>query len=179
MVVALKELSIRGEFRTTVEYLIKLLETPAFEENTITTGWLDTLISNKLTAERPDSTLAVVCGAVTKAHVESEACLREYSQALEKGQIPSRDILKTVFPVDFIYEGERFRFTATRSGKDSYHLFINGSKCAVGVRDLSDGGLLVLLNGGSHTVYFREEVGSTRLSVDGKKCLLEQESDPT
>ena len=179
MVVALKELSIRGEFRTTVEYLIKLLETPAFEENTITTGWLDTLISNKLTAERPDSTLAVVCGAVTKAHVESEACLREYSQALEKGQIPSRDILKTVFPVDFIYEGERFRFTATRSGKDSYHLFINGSKCAVGVRDLSDGGLLVLLNGESHTVYFREEVGSTRLSVDGKTCLLEQESDPT
>ena len=29
MVVALKELSIRGDFRTTVEYLIKLLETPA------------------------------------------------------------------------------------------------------------------------------------------------------
>ncbi|KAK5278655.1 acetyl-coenzyme-A carboxylase, partial [Cryomyces antarcticus] len=28
MVVALKELSIRGDFRTTVEYLIKLLETP-------------------------------------------------------------------------------------------------------------------------------------------------------
>ena len=44
MVVALKELSIRGDFRTTVEYLIKLLETPAFEENTITTGWLDQLI---------------------------------------------------------------------------------------------------------------------------------------
>jgi len=179
MVVALKELSIRGEFRTTVEYLIKLLETPAFEENTITTGWLDTLISNKLTAERPDPILAVVCGAITKAHLESEACLREYRSALEKGQIPSRDILKTVFPVDFIYEGSRYRFTATRSGPDGYHLFINGSKCAVGVRDLSDGGLLVLLNGGSHTVYYREEVGSTRLSVDGKTCLLEQENDPT
>lgn len=179
MVVALKELSIRGEFRTTVEYLIKLLETPAFEDNTITTGWLDTLISNKLTAERPDPILAVVCGAVTKAHIESDGCLREYRTALEKGQIPSRDILKTVFTVDFIYEGERFRFTATRSGPDSYHLFINGSKCAVGVRDLSDGGLLVLLNGGSHTVYYREEVGNTRLSVDGKTCLLERESDPT
>ena len=31
-------------------------------ENTITTGWLDSLISNKLTAERPDSTLAVLTG---------------------------------------------------------------------------------------------------------------------
>jgi acetyl-CoA carboxylase/biotin carboxylase 1 len=44
MVVALKELSIRGDFRTTVEYLITLLETSDFEDNTITTAWLDGLI---------------------------------------------------------------------------------------------------------------------------------------
>ncbi|SLM39330.1 acetyl-carboxylase [Lasallia pustulata] len=179
MVVALKELSIRGDFRTTVEYLIKLLETPAFEGNTITTGWLDELISNKLTAERPDPMLAVVCGAITKAHVASEACISEYRTSLEKGQVPSKDVLKTVFPVDFIYEGTRYKFTATRSSLDSYHLFINGSKCAVGVRALADGGLLILLNGRSHSVYWKEEVGATRVSVDSKTCLLEQENDPT
>ncbi|KAI9852255.1 MAG: acetyl-coenzyme-A carboxylase [Thelocarpon superellum] len=179
MVVALKELSIRGDFRTTVEYLIKLLQTPAFEGNTITTGWLDELISKKLTSERPDTILAVVCGALTKAHVASEACLAEYRTGLEKGQVPAKDILKTVFPIDFIYEGHRYKFTATRSSSDSYHLFINGSKCAVGVRALSDGGLLVLLNGRSHNIYWKEEVGATRMSVDGKTCLLEQENDPT
>lgn len=179
MVVALKELSIRGDFRTTVEYLIKLLETPAFEENTITTGWLDELISNKLTAERPDFMLAVVCGAITKAHVASEACIAEYRTSLEKGQVPAKDVLKTVFPVDFIYEGVRYKFTATRSSLDSYHLFINGSKCAVGVRALADGGLLILLSGRSHNVYWKEEVGATRISVDSKTCLLEQENDPT
>jgi len=179
MVVALKELSIRGDFRTTVEYLIKLLETPAFEDNTITTGWLDELISNKLTAERPDPMLAVVCGAVTKAHIASEACINDYRTSLEKGQVPAKDILKTVFPIDFIYDGHRYKFTATRSSLDSYHLFINGSKCSVGVRALSDGGLLVLLSGRSHNVYWKEEVGATRLSVDGKTCLLEQENDPT
>ena len=179
MVVALKELSIRGEFQTTVEYLIKLLETPAFEENTITTGWLDELISNKLTAERPDTMLAVVCGAVTKAHVASEACIAEYRKGIEKGQVPAKDVLKTVFPIDFIYEGVRYKFTATRSSIDSYHLFINGSKCAVGVRALADGGLLVLLSGRSHGIYWKEEVGATRISVDSKTCLLEQENDPT
>ena len=179
MVVALKELSIRGDFRTTVEYLIKLLETPAFEDNTITTGWLDELISNKLTAERPDPMLAVVCGAVTKAHVASEACIAEYRTSLEKGQVPSKDVLRTVFPIDFIYDGIRYKFTATRSSLDSYHLFINGSKCAVGVRALADGGLLILLNGRSHNVYWKEEVGATRISVDSKTCLLEQENDPT
>ncbi|KAF2200676.1 hypothetical protein GQ43DRAFT_481383 [Delitschia confertaspora ATCC 74209] len=179
MVVALKELSIRGDFRTTVEYLIKLLETPAFEENTITTGWLDELISKKLTAERPDPMVAVICGALTKAHVASEQCISEYKNSLEKGQVPSRDVLKTVFNIDFIYEGNRYKFTATRSSVDSFTLFINGSKCSVGVRALADGGLLVLLDGKSHNIYWKEEVGATRLSVDGKTCLLEQENDPT
>lgn len=179
MVVALKELSIRGDFRTTVEYLIKLLETPAFETNAITTNWLDDLISSKLTAERPDTMIAVVCGAITKAHLASEEGMQSYQNSLEKGQVPGRDILKTVFPVDFIYEQERFRFTATRSSLDTYHLFLNGSKCSVGVRPLSDGGLLILLDGRSHTVYYRDEVAATRLSVDSKTCLLEEENDPT
>ena len=48
MVIALKELSIRGDFRTTVEYLVKLLETEKFQTNTINTGWLDHLISEKV-----------------------------------------------------------------------------------------------------------------------------------
>lgn len=43
------------DFRTTVEYLIKILELEAFKENAITTGWLDSLVRSKLTAERPDT----------------------------------------------------------------------------------------------------------------------------
>ncbi|KAG0644556.1 acetyl-CoA carboxylase [Tuber brumale] len=245
MVVALKEFSIRGDFRTTVEYLIKLLKTPAFEDNTITTGWLDELVSNKLTTERPDTFLAVVCGAVTKAHAASASgrsadiievsnaevnnfsmkhaiTLREPRQprildfhswtienpelkgnkhiryeynsftelliikcieckaSLERGQVPAKNILLTVFPVDFIYQGKRYRFTATRSSADSYHRFINGSKCSVGVRALSDGGLLILLSGCSYNIYWKEEdVGATRVSVDSKICLSGRENDPT
>ncbi|EGS20342.1 acetyl-CoA carboxylase-like protein [Thermochaetoides thermophila DSM 1495] len=179
MIVALKELSIRGDFRTTVEYLIKLLETQAFEENTITTGWLDELISKKLTAERPDTNLAIICGAVIRAHTESEKSLADYRAGLEKGQVPSKDILKTVSSVDFIYEGLRYKFTVTRSSVDTYRLFINGSQCEVGVRTLSDGGLLVLLGGHSHNVYWKDEATGTRISIDGKTCLLEQENDPT
>ncbi|KAI9734288.1 MAG: acetyl-coenzyme-A carboxylase [Cirrosporium novae-zelandiae] len=179
MVVALKELSIRGDFRTTVEYLIKLLETPAFEDNTITTGWLDELISKKLTAERPNPMIAVICGAVARAHVASDLCIAGYKASLEKGQVPTKDTLKTVFPVDFIYEGSRYKFTATRASLGAYHLFINGSKCSVGIRPLADGGLLVLLNGRSHSVYWKEEAAATRVSVDGKTCLLEEENDPT
>ncbi|KAI8642972.1 acetyl-CoA carboxylase [Parasitella parasitica] len=179
MVIALKELSIRGDFRTTVEYIIRLLETPDFEENTINTGWLDMLISKKLTAERPDTMLAVFCGAVTKAHMASLECFQQYKQSLEKGQVPSKGSLKTVFTVDFIYEDVRYNFTVTQSAPGIYTLYLNGTKTQVGIRDLSDGGLLISIDGKSHTTYSRDEVQATRMMVDGKTCLLEKESDPT
>ncbi|WAR61971.1 hypothetical protein PtB15_14B64 [Puccinia triticina] len=179
MIVALKELSIRGDFRTTVEYLIKLLETEAFESNTITTGWLDTLISANMTAERPDNTLAVICGAVTKAHLQAVAACDEYKRILDKGQVPDKNLLRTAFTLDFIYENIKYQVLATRSAAGLYTLFCNGGKVSVGLRTLADGGLLVLLDGRSHTVYWREEVGALRLMVNSKTCLIEQESDPT
>lgn len=179
MVIALKELSIRGDFRTTVEYLIKLLETQDFEQNTITTEWLDTLILSKLTLERPDKMVAVVCGAVIKAHVANKIRILEYKTSLEKGQVLSRETLKTVFSVDFIYGMEKFKFTVTRSSPDSYDLFINGSKCTVAIRRLSGGGLLILLGGKSHTVYWSDNKTNTTMSINGKTCILEQENDPT
>ncbi|KAF6761596.1 acetyl CoA carboxylase [Ephemerocybe angulata] len=179
MIVALKELSIRGDFRTTVEYLIKLLEMEAFKENTITTGWLDSLISEKLTAERPDATLAVICGAVTKAHLASQACWNEYKRILDKGQVPARDVLKTVFGIDFIYENVRYSFTLARSSTILWTLYLNGGRTMVGARPLADGGLLVTLDGRSHSIYWQEEVGALRLMVDAKTCLIEQENDPT
>ncbi|TIA89702.1 hypothetical protein E3P79_02793 [Wallemia ichthyophaga] len=179
MVVALKEISIRGDFRTTVEYLIKLLETQAFEENTITTGWLDTLISNRLTAERPDQYLAVICGALVKAHVASEESWAEYRAILEKGQVPPKEKLQTIFSVDFIYEGTKYNFTVTRSSLLGWTLYLNGSATKVTARPLADGGLLVLLDGKSHSVYWRDESIAWRVMIDGKTCLIEQENDPT
>ena len=179
MVVALKELSIRGDFRTTVEYLIKLLETPDFEDNTITTGWLDELISKKLTAERPDPILAVLCGAATKAYIASQEDRTEYVSSLERGQVPNKSLLRTIFPIEFIYEGHKYKFTATMSADDTYTLFLNGTRAVVSVRSLSDGGLLCAIGGKSHSIYWKEEPSATRLSVDGKTCLLEAENDPT
>ncbi|CAI4767824.1 AQG_2a_G0047460.mRNA.1.CDS.1 [Saccharomyces cerevisiae] len=179
MVVALKELSIRGDFRTTVEYLIKLLETEDFEDNTITTGWLDDLITHKMTAEKPDPTLAVICGAATKAFLASEEARHKYIESLQKGQVLSKDLLQTMFPVDFIHEGKRYKFTVAKSGNDRYTLFINGSKCDIILRQLSDGGLLIAIGGKSHTIYWKEEVAATRLSVDSMTTLLEVENDPT
>ncbi|GAA5920490.1 hypothetical protein JCM1841_003513 [Sporobolomyces salmonicolor] len=179
MVVALKELSIRGDFRTTVEYLIKLLETEAFEENTITTAWLDSLISARLTAERPDTTLAIICGAVTKAHLATEANIAEYKRILDKGQSPAKELLATVVPLEFVLEDIKYRATASRSSPTSWSIYVNGSSVSVGLRPLADGGLLVLLDGRSYACYAKEEVGALRLSIDSRTVLVAQENDPT
>ena len=52
------------DFRTTVEYIIKLLETKEYQNNRITTGWLDKLISENVQAEKPDVMLGVISGAL-------------------------------------------------------------------------------------------------------------------
>ena len=65
---ALKELEVRGDIRTTVEYLVQLLETKAFKENTIDTSWLDGLIREKsvyvevgILPSRPHITVGYSC----------------------------------------------------------------------------------------------------------------------
>lgn len=94
-------------------------------------------------------------------------------------QVPSKDSLKTVWTFDFIYDGVRYNFTAARASTTTYRLYVNGSKTVVGIRPLADGGMLVLLDARSHTLYWREEVGTLRIQVDAKTCLIEQENDPS
>ena len=84
MVIALKELSIRGDFRTTVEYLVKLIETDSFTGNKFHTGWLDRLIAEKVKAERPDTMLAVVCGALHVADQEILNSVQTFQTMLER-----------------------------------------------------------------------------------------------
>jgi len=63
MVVALKELSIRGDIRTTVEYLVSMMETEDFVGNNIDTEWLDRRIESKVRGGKPDPVLVSVVGA--------------------------------------------------------------------------------------------------------------------
>ena len=84
LVIALKELSIRGDFRKTVEYLITLLETRSFQENSIDTAWLDVLIAERMQAEKPDVLLGVICGALHVADRTINNSFRTFQQSLER-----------------------------------------------------------------------------------------------
>ncbi|CAB1316204.1 unnamed protein product, partial [Coregonus sp. 'balchen'] len=179
MVVALKELSIRGDFRTTVEYLIKLLETESFQHNTIDTGWLDRLISEKMQAERPDTMLGIVSGALHVADVNLRNSVSNFLHSLERGQVlPAHTLLNTV-DVELIYEGTKYCLKVTRQSPNSYVVIMNNTSAEVDVHRLSDGGLLLSYDGSSYTTYMKEEVDRYRITIGNKTCVFEKENDPS
>lgn len=188
LVLALKELSIRGDIRTTVEYLIKLLEMEAFRENRITTSWLDTLIAEKVAAEKPPTDLAVIIGAICRAHMDFTERAEFFTRCLERGQLPQLDRSLVEFPVELIYEDVKYCFEVTRSDVSAFRVRLAKDKDAgqesdasvlAELRTLADGAKLVLADGRSHVCYAREEPAGLRLSIDGKTCLFPNEYDPT
>ena len=179
LIIALKELSIRGDFRTTTEYLIKLLETEAFQKNSIDTGWLDSLIAEKITTEKPDRFICIISGAVHKASQFFESNIEEFGKLLYKGIVPGREYLKTETFVEIVYENIKYNFAITQNGPEDLVLFLNGSSVELSYRKLSDSGLLISLDAKSHLTYMTDDVTSTRLVIDGMTCVLEHENDPT
>ena len=74
MVVALKEVKIRGEIRTTVDYCVEMIQSPDFVGNNIHTGWLDARISSHVGAARPQHKQQQQCYCVHTCHLW-KACL--------------------------------------------------------------------------------------------------------
>ncbi|OQR88272.1 acetyl-CoA carboxylase [Achlya hypogyna] len=182
LVLALKELSIRGEINTTVEYLVNMIETDDFRNNRISTSWLDERIARHkevVATGRPDTLMVVLVGAMCLAYQASAARAEAYVAQLERGQIPAPDLLTQEDALELIYEGVKYQIKAARSGAITFTLYCNDSYVQANIRTLSDGGFLVLLNGKSHVAYATKEAQGLRLIVDGNTCVFTNEYDPT
>ncbi|KAK6131147.1 hypothetical protein DH2020_035109 [Rehmannia glutinosa] len=78
-----------------------------------------------------------------------------------------------------------------RGGPGSYKLRMNHSEIEAEIHTLRDGGLLMqarslfvyapnkILDGNSHVIYAEEEAAGTRLLIDGRTCLLQNDHDPS
>ncbi|GAB6029960.1 hypothetical protein CHUAL_005655 [Chamberlinius hualienensis] len=179
LVVALKELSIRGDFRTTVEYLITLLETDSFQNNTVDTAWLDLLIAEKVQAEKPDIMLGVICGSLHVADQTIMGSFQNFQTSLERGQILPATTLNNTVDVELVYEGIKYKVKATKSGISSYFLSLNGTYKEIDVHRLSDGGILLSVDGSSYTTYMKEEVDRYRIVIGNQTCVFEKDKDPS
>ncbi|GLT93843.1 hypothetical protein SLE2022_116160 [Rubroshorea leprosula] len=179
MVLGLKEIQIRGEIRTNVDYTIDLLHASDYRENKIHTGWLDSRIAMRVRAERPPWYLSVVGGALYKASASSVAMVSDYVGYLEKGQIPPKHISLVHSQVSLNIEGSKYTIDMVRGGPGSYRLRMNDSEIEAEIHTLRDGGLLMQLDGKSHVIYAEEEAAGTRLLIDGRTCLLQNDHDPS
>jgi acetyl-CoA carboxylase/biotin carboxylase 1 len=205
MVLALREISIRGEIRTPVEYLAKLLESDDFKSNSIHTGWLDARLAAAAALAEPAAAAApttpsraaeappmvrelsgaalvpVMCGALVRAWQRSERRWEAFSSDLVHGR-QSAHALQTRDDVDLIFAETHFQFVVRRTGP--YHFLLSvphDTQHAVlaELRPLSDGGVLVLIDGHKHTCYSREDATGLRLQYDGRTLVFENENDPS
>ncbi|KAK9757286.1 hypothetical protein RND81_01G153500 [Saponaria officinalis] len=179
MVLGLKEIQIRGEIHTNVDYTIDLLHASDYRDNKIHTGWLDSRIAMRVRAERPPWYISVVGGALYKACASSAATVSEYIGYLEKGQIPPKHISLVHSQVSLNIEGSKYTIEMVRGGSGSYRLRLNDSEIEAEIHTLRDGGLLMQLDGNSHVIYAEEEAAGTRLLIDGRTCLLQNDHDPS
>ena len=197
MAIALKELSIRGEIRTTVDYLVKIMEDSEFRRNRIDTTWLDKRIradaarspalSEELSSDAVNaqslsmssSVIIAIVGAACRAHQIKIESKTQFIESLERGQTPATNLVDVTYPVELIYNDIKYNFSASQNGPDSFVLECNNSWVLVAVRGLSDGGMLVMVGGKAFNVYLKSETGGLRMVVDGQTYVFTKEYDPT
>lgn len=201
MVLALKELSIRGDISTTVDYISKLIELDDFVANNIDTAWLDAIIkenvdgmgaaegSLKYRASVNMQTLSdhmyIVLAATICAYDSCTNKEKQFIDLLDKGQLPPRSLLSVKQTVELILSKTKYKLLCTRSGQNSFTIALDdndSSKINTNVRVLSDGGYLIEIGGTSHVAYLASRPDAStglRMNVGGKNIVFSPDYDPT
>ena len=181
LVMALKEIYVRGDIRTTVEYLIKLLETPEFRDNTIDTSWLDGIIREKSVSVLLDPQQVALSAAIFRAHTIVANQKREIAEALSKGQTGLQSIQSLLsFPIELIYDNTKFVFKVVTKGPGLFQLNINGQSIDVRVREQPDKLLLCAVGDNTNLQLFgQEEPLGLRLKVNGVTALVPTVYNPS
>ena len=207
MVLALKELSIRGDISTTVDYISRLIELDSFVENEIDTSWLDGIIKENVSgigsavagsrsmtrstsfnsgaANDAPSDIYPVIGAVVTAYNNCSSGEKEFLELLTKGQLPPQSLLAMSHNIELILDSVKYKLTCTRTGMNTFSVATHNNPTVTietSIRKLSDGGYLTIISGKSHVAYLtsRGDAGSgMRLDVGGVTVAFSPDYDPT
>ena len=180
LVLALKEIDVRGDIRTTVEYLIKLLETDEFKKNTIDTSWLDGIIREKSVTVSIDPHQVALGAAIFRAHSIVNTQVRELTEALAKGQTSLQSIASMLsFPIEITYDSVKYTFQATALGPNFYSLKINDQSVEVRVREQPDKSLLCSVGGESMQLFGQDEALGLRMKIDGVTVMIPTVYNPS
>ena len=177
---ALRELSIRGDFRTIVEYLTHLIETEKFRSSDFSTGWLDQLIREQHAPKEPDTRISAISAALHIADRTWATQTSQYRQALERGQVlPLEALAQNVINLNLVHKGKVIRLQVARPGPSEFTITMNGSTINMEIVRLSDSGILVQLAGVSHCSYLQETLTHYRVTVNNQTAVFDKENDPS
>ena len=181
LVLALKGMVVRGEIRTAVEYLVQLLETDEFKDNTIDTSWLDGLIAKKEIANKQDAHMIVFGAALFRAFNMAKAEEAAFTEFWQKGQVSVQGVDKLIrFPVELTYQDIKYSFEVTRNGPDTFTVETpEGQKIEAKIRERPDGALVAMFGGEQHEIEGLEEPLGLRMILDGQTWLLPNVFDPS
>jgi len=201
MVLALKELSIRGDISTTVDYISKLIEREDFIINEIDTSWLDHIIrSNRDEGSRSSQIITnrglnyskvlhphikVVIGAIALAYDRCMNDEKQFLEALGKGHIPPMNLLSMIRDIELILDGVKYKLRCTRTNSQRFQVSIlpsSGKYVESNVRLLSDGGYLTEIGGKTHVAYIGSKGDAStgmRLTIGGSTTVFSPDYDPT
>jgi acetyl-CoA carboxylase/biotin carboxylase 1 len=173
LVLALKEMEVRGDIRNSVEYLVKLLETDDFKANTIDTSWLDGIIREKSVTVDMKSDLVVVGAAVFKAFEHVRTATEEVKESFSKGQVSTSGIPGiNSFNIEVAYADTKYPFHVERISPEVYRFTLNGNSLDVEVTLTAEGALLATFGGETHRIIGMDEPLGLRLSMDGNTILM-------
>jgi acetyl-CoA carboxylase/biotin carboxylase 1 len=180
LVLALKEIEVRGDIRTPVDYLVKLLETSDFKENTIDTSWLDGLIREKSVSTTVDPHQVALSAAIFRATENVKSKLEEFATQLGKGQFSLQGIPSLLcFPVEITYADVKYKFDVDCLGPNMYKLTINNQVVIVRVREQPDNSLLCNVNGENLQLFGQDEALGTRMRIDGETVMIPTVFNPS
>lgn len=180
LVLALKDLDVRGDIRTTVEYLIKLLETKEFKDNTIDTSWLDGIIREKSVSVLVDPEVVALSGAIYRTHSYLATTTKDFIDALAKGQTSLQSIKNMLsFPVELTYDSVKYTFQVITLGPNHYRLAINGQSIEVRIREQPDKSLLCNVGGESYQLFGQEEALGLRMKINGATVMVPTVYNPS
>lgn len=180
LILALKEVEVRGEIRTTVEYLVKLLETKEFIENTIDTAWLDGIIKEKSVKIEMPQDLVVMGAAIYQAFEHVKEGMTEVKDSFEKGQVSTGGIPGiNSFDTEVAYMDTKYPFHVQRIAGDVYKFTLGTNTIEVRVTETAEGVLIANFNGETHRISGQAEPLGLRLKMDGNTILMPFISDPS
>jgi acetyl-CoA carboxylase/biotin carboxylase 1 len=180
MALALRNLTIRGDIRTSTAYVLELLETRDFRECDCNTAWLDGLIANRPPKpKKADVHPALAAASIYRLLAATSTNSNRFASFLSSGHTPAVEFLAGSRTETFVMHTDKFIIDCGRVAPSEYRLRLNEDILPVSCRQMSHGALQMTIGGRNIVAYVEEEGTNLRVIINGRSLVFTGDADPT